>query len=186
MTGSNSQAMWTGQGLFERGDRNGNTEPAGGRYHHVSRPVHAARHRCSAARTGGRKDDPLGKAGQSRLTPIHRPACCSALSRAGRTSSCEADCASELARIGFDGYALGGLSVGEGHEEMIATVTHTTQRLPEDRPRYLMGVGMPKDIIAAVAGRHRHVRLRPAHPERRGTPSLSPKTARCGSGTTPT
>jgi queuine tRNA-ribosyltransferase len=60
-------------------------------------------------------------------------------------------CASELARIGFDGYALGGLSVGEGHEEMIATVTHTTQLLPEDRPRYLMGVGTPKDIIAAVA-----------------------------------
>jgi len=60
-------------------------------------------------------------------------------------------CASELIRIGFDGYALGGLSVGEGHEEMIRTVAHTAQLLPHDKPRYLMGVGTPKDIIAAVA-----------------------------------
>jgi len=60
-------------------------------------------------------------------------------------------CACELVRIGFDGYALGGLSVGEGREQMMATVAHTTQLLPEDKPRYLMGVGTPKDIIAAVA-----------------------------------
>jgi len=60
-------------------------------------------------------------------------------------------CASELVRVGFDGYALGGLSVGEGHDEMIRTVAHTARLLPEDKPRYLMGVGTPKDIIAAVA-----------------------------------
>ena len=59
-------------------------------------------------------------------------------------------CASELVKTGFDGYALGGLSVGEGHENMIKTVTHTTQLLPQDKPRYLMGVGTPADIIAAV------------------------------------
>jgi len=59
-------------------------------------------------------------------------------------------CASELVKTGFDGYALGGLSVGEGHENMIITVTHTTQLLPQDKPRYLMGVGTPADIIAAV------------------------------------
>ncbi|MGD8786143.1 MAG: tRNA guanosine(34) transglycosylase Tgt [Phycisphaerales bacterium] len=59
-------------------------------------------------------------------------------------------CASELVKTGFDGYAIGGLSVGEGHENMAKTVTHTTKLLPEDKPRYLMGVGMPEDIIAAV------------------------------------
>ncbi|MFZ2146527.1 MAG: tRNA guanosine(34) transglycosylase Tgt [Sedimentisphaerales bacterium] len=59
-------------------------------------------------------------------------------------------CASELVKTGFDGYAIGGLSVGEGHENMINTVTHTTQLLPQDKPRYLMGVGTPADILAAV------------------------------------
>ncbi len=59
-------------------------------------------------------------------------------------------CASELVKLGFDGYAIGGLSVGEGHDNMIKTVAHTTQLLPQDKPRYLMGVGTPADIIAAV------------------------------------
>ena len=59
-------------------------------------------------------------------------------------------CAAELVKMDFDGYALGGLSVGEGHDEMMRTVTHTAELLPKDKPRYLMGVGTPKDIIAAV------------------------------------
>jgi queuine tRNA-ribosyltransferase len=59
-------------------------------------------------------------------------------------------CTSELARMNFDGYAIGGLSVGEGHENMIRTVTHTAGLLPDNLPRYLMGAGMPADIIAAV------------------------------------
>jgi len=60
-------------------------------------------------------------------------------------------CAKQLVKMDFDGYAIGGLSVGEGHENMFKTVTHTTPLLPEDKPRYLMGVGMPADIIAAVS-----------------------------------
>jgi len=59
-------------------------------------------------------------------------------------------CADGIAGIGFDGYAIGGLSVGEGHEHMIRTAEHTAALLPTDQPRYLMGVGMPADIIAAV------------------------------------
>ena len=59
-------------------------------------------------------------------------------------------CAAELVAIGFDGYAIGGLSVGEGHDQMVATIEHTAPMLPAQRPRYLMGVGMPADIIAAV------------------------------------
>jgi queuine tRNA-ribosyltransferase len=59
-------------------------------------------------------------------------------------------CAREIVGIGFDGYAIGGLSVGEGHEHMIQTAKHTAALLPTDHPRYLMGVGMPIDLIAAV------------------------------------
>jgi len=59
-------------------------------------------------------------------------------------------CASELVKLDFDGYAVGGLSVGEGHDNMLRTVAHTTELLPQDKPRYLMGVGTPADIIAAV------------------------------------
>jgi queuine tRNA-ribosyltransferase len=56
-----------------------------------------------------------------------------------------------LIDIGFDGYALGGLSVGESHAERMAVLEAAAPRLPEDRPRYLMGVGTPEDIVEAVA-----------------------------------
>ena len=60
-------------------------------------------------------------------------------------------CAEALVDIGFDGYAIGGLSVGETHEEMAGVLEPVTGLLPADRPRYLMGVGMPRDILAAVS-----------------------------------
>ncbi|TMH47459.1 MAG: tRNA guanosine(34) transglycosylase Tgt [Betaproteobacteria bacterium] len=56
-----------------------------------------------------------------------------------------------LASIGFDGYAIGGLSVGESKREMLRVMAHTAPRLPADKPRYLMGVGTPEDIVEAVA-----------------------------------
>lgn len=56
-----------------------------------------------------------------------------------------------LTEIGFDGYAVGGLAVGEGHEMMMRVLDFTTPQLPKDRPRYLMGVGKPDDLVAAVA-----------------------------------
>ncbi|ARN56077.1 tRNA guanosine(34) transglycosylase Tgt [Sedimentisphaera salicampi] len=59
-------------------------------------------------------------------------------------------CAEELVSMDFPGYAIGGLSVGEGHKNMIRAVNHTAPLLPENKPRYLMGVGMPPDVIAAV------------------------------------
>jgi queuine tRNA-ribosyltransferase len=55
-----------------------------------------------------------------------------------------------LTRIGFDGYAIGGLSVGETKDEMRRILGHTAPRLPAERPRYLMGVGTPQDIVEAV------------------------------------
>ncbi len=59
--------------------------------------------------------------------------------------------AEALQEIGFDGYALGGLSVGEGTEVMYEVVSFTTPLLPEEKPRYLMGVGTPEDLVECVA-----------------------------------
>jgi queuine tRNA-ribosyltransferase len=56
-----------------------------------------------------------------------------------------------LTTIGFDGYAIGGLSVGEPKEDMQRIQAHVVPRLPAERPRYLMGVGTPEDIVVAVA-----------------------------------
>ncbi len=56
-----------------------------------------------------------------------------------------------LVEIGFDGYALGGLSVGETEEERLHVLDSTAYQLPENKPRYLMGVGTPKDLVQAVA-----------------------------------
>ncbi len=55
-----------------------------------------------------------------------------------------------LAEIGFDGYAIGGLSVGETEEERIMILDHLQPQMPTDKPRYLMGVGRPEDIVEAV------------------------------------
>ena len=63
-----------------------------------------------------------------------------------RAASAEA-----LLAIGFDGYAIGGLAVGEGQETMFEVLEATTPLLPTDRPRYLMGVGKPADLVGAVA-----------------------------------
>lgn len=59
--------------------------------------------------------------------------------------------AEALVAEGFDGYAIGGLAVGEGHSEMLRTLEATTPLLPQARPRYLMGVGKPIDIVESVA-----------------------------------
>ncbi len=59
--------------------------------------------------------------------------------------------AEKLREIGFDGYAIGGLAVGEGQAAMFGVVDHAPAMLPPDRPRYLMGVGKPDDIVGAVA-----------------------------------
>jgi queuine tRNA-ribosyltransferase len=58
--------------------------------------------------------------------------------------------AEQLIEIGFDGYAVGGLAVGEGQEAMFGVLDYAPAQLPADRPRYLMGVGKPDDIVGAV------------------------------------
>lgn len=59
--------------------------------------------------------------------------------------------AQQIANIGFDGYALGGLSVGEGHQKMCEVLNYAVDMMVDDRPRYLMGVGRPLDLVEGVA-----------------------------------
>ncbi len=61
------------------------------------------------------------------------------------------ECAAKLVEMDFDGYAVGGLSVGEPENEMMATLEAVTPELPTDKPRYMMGVGTPPQIVNAVA-----------------------------------
>ena len=68
----------------------------------------------------------------------------------GVTRGLREESAEALKAIGFDGYAVGGLAVGEGQEAMFGVLDYAPGLLPEDRPRYLMGVGKPDDIVGAV------------------------------------
>jgi len=89
----------------------------------------------------------------------------------GDSAELRARSAAGLTSIGFDGYSIGGLAVGEPQEVMFRVIEEITPELPTDRPRYLMGVGKPDDILGAIgrgidmfdcvhptrAGRHGHV-----------------------------
>ena len=76
----------------------------------------------------------------------------------------------ELAALGLPGYAIGGVSVGEGHAAMVRIVDHTAPLMPSDKPRYLMGVGLPEDLAASVAaGMDIHDCVIPTRYAREGT-----------------
>jgi queuine tRNA-ribosyltransferase len=68
----------------------------------------------------------------------------------GVSRDLRAESAEALTEIGFDGYAVGGLAVGEGQEAMLSVLDYAPGMLPADKPRYLMGVGKPDDIVGAV------------------------------------
>ncbi|QYZ70940.1 tRNA guanosine(34) transglycosylase Tgt [Neotabrizicola shimadae] len=72
------------------------------------------------------------------------------IQQGGVTPELRAESAEALQRIGFDGYAVGGLAVGEGQEAMFGVLDYSPDMLPADKPRYLMGVGKPDDIVGAV------------------------------------
>ena len=74
-----------------------------------------------------------------------------AIVQGGLDADLRGECAEALARLDFPGYAVGGLSVGEPPCEMYRMLEATVPRLPADRPRYLMGVGRPEDLLEAVA-----------------------------------
>ncbi len=73
-----------------------------------------------------------------------------AIVQGGLDRDLRVECAERLSEIGFEGYAVGGLSVGEPPEEMYRTLDFTVPALPMDRPRYLMGVGRPEDLLEAI------------------------------------
>lgn len=72
------------------------------------------------------------------------------IQQGGLEQRLRAESASHLIQIGFDGYAIGGLAVGEGQEAMFGCLDYAPSQLPEAAPRYLMGVGKPDDIVGAV------------------------------------
>ena len=72
------------------------------------------------------------------------------IQQGGVTQDLRAESAEALRAIGFDGYAVGGLAVGEGQEAMFGVLDYAPDMLPQDKPRYLMGVGKPDDIVGAV------------------------------------
>ncbi len=72
------------------------------------------------------------------------------IQQGGLDEGLRAESAGALRDIGFDGYAIGGLAVGEGQEAMFACLDHAPGQLPENAPRYLMGVGKPDDLVGAV------------------------------------
>ena len=73
------------------------------------------------------------------------------IQQGGVTQELREESAEALTSIGFDGYAVGGLAVGEGQEAMFGVLDYAPDMLPADKPRYLMGVGKPDDIVGAVA-----------------------------------
>ncbi|MEM7631133.1 MAG: tRNA guanosine(34) transglycosylase Tgt [Pseudomonadota bacterium] len=73
------------------------------------------------------------------------------IQQGGLEEDLRAESAASLADIGFEGYAVGGLAVGEGQEAMFGCLDYAPEQLPRDKPRYLMGVGKPDDIVGAVA-----------------------------------
>ncbi|MEC9434333.1 MAG: tRNA guanosine(34) transglycosylase Tgt [Pseudomonadota bacterium] len=72
------------------------------------------------------------------------------IQQGGLEEDLRGESAEALAAIGFDGYAIGGLAVGEGQEAMFGCLDFAPGQLPDDKPRYLMGVGKPDDIVGAV------------------------------------
>ena len=87
---------------------------------------------------------------RSRVAHGDNPAALFGIVQGGMYPHLRQESAAGLQEIGFDGYAIGGLSVGEPEDERIATLDATLPLLPRERPRYLMGVGRPEDIVEAV------------------------------------
>ena len=89
-------------------------------------------------------------AARSKAAHGDNPAALFGIVQGGMHESLRSESLQGLVDIGFDGYAIGGLSVGEPKEDMLRVLSHTCPAMPKDKPRYLMGVGKPQDIVAAV------------------------------------
>jgi queuine tRNA-ribosyltransferase len=87
---------------------------------------------------------------KSEFSALENPNALFGIVQGGMHEDLRDESAAALQATGFDGYAIGGLSVGEPKEDMLRVLAHTAPRLPADQPRYLMGVGTPEDLVAAV------------------------------------
>lgn len=105
--------------------------------------------RLAAALTRTRDWAKTSRAVHEQLDPQQRQSLFGIV-QGGTDAAARRHCAEELVGLNFDGYAIGGLAVGEGHSRMVETIAATIPFLPPDKPRYLMGVGYPKDILEAV------------------------------------
>ncbi len=89
-------------------------------------------------------------AARSRVAHGEHPSALFGIVQGGMFPALRADSLNALVDIGFDGYAIGGLSVGEPKEDMLNVLDHLASGMPAEKPRYLMGVGKPEDILEAV------------------------------------
>ena len=135
--------------------------------------------------SGPRRDGANASAGPSDRAEPERGAdqALFAIVQGGLDPDLRVDCAERLAALDFPGYAVGGLSVGEEPAEMYRVLDFTVPALPADRPRYLMGVGRPQDLLEAIRPRDRPVRLRVADAQRPQCAGLYRRAARSGCGT---
>jgi len=106
---------------------------------------------ASAAQASASMELSLRWAARSALAHQGNDAALFGIVQGGTYPALRSRSAAELIQIGFDGYAVGGLAVGEPEAERNAMLEHTCPQLPADKPRYLMGVGRPEDIVEAVA-----------------------------------
>ncbi len=88
---------------------------------------------------------------QSEFQRLANPNALFGIVQGGMFESLRAESADALAELDLPGYAIGGVSVGEPKEQMLQIMAHTPQRLPEKKPRYLMGVGTPEDLVEGVS-----------------------------------
>ncbi len=89
--------------------------------------------------------------GSARAADDERTPLLFAIVQGGTDRGLREKCAGDLAGIGFDGYGIGGLSIGEGSEEMLDAISWSVAPLPPEAPRYLMGVGSPVEMVNAVS-----------------------------------
>jgi queuine tRNA-ribosyltransferase len=93
----------------------------------------------------------LAWAARSRRAPRREGQALLGIVQGGTDLALRAECATRVVELGFDGYAVGGLSVGEPRPAMLEALSATLEHLPADRPRYLMGVGDPVGLVEAIA-----------------------------------
>ena len=137
------------------------------------------------ARGGGRghgADHALGAA-QPRGPPPRGPVALRHRAGRRRTSTCASGARREIVALGFPGHAIGGLAVGETKDDTWRVVDHVAPMLPAEKPRYLMGVGTPEDLLDGGGPRHRPLRLRAAHAQRPQRPALHERGAASPSAT---